>query len=82
MKTNIVIDISPPNTISGKILFLKLRAKMLFTNQISGFCTMRYFKKEADNEVYFWHKDKHQSFLEGNTIILGVYSQACPKYAK
>ena len=41
MKTNSVIDVSPPmNPISGKILVLKLWAKMLLANQISGFFTL------------------------------------------
>ena len=38
MKTNIVINISPP--ISGKILVLKLWAKMLLASQIAGFFKM------------------------------------------
>ena len=37
-------------------------------------------KKEVNDEVYFWHADKHGSFLQVNTIVLGVCSQACPKY--
>ena len=28
-------------------------------------------------EVYFWNADKHQSFLQVDTIILGVGSQSC-----
>ena len=42
----------------------------------------RYLKKEENNEVYFRHADKHQSFQHGNSIILGLHSQACPKYPK
>ena len=33
-------------------------------------------------QVYFWHADKHRSFLQVDTIILGVCSQDCPKYPK
>ena len=55
---------------------------MLVAKQIAGFFKMSYLKKEVNNEVYFWHADKHGSFLQGETIILSVCSQACPKYPK
>ena len=32
--------------------------------------------------MYFWHADKHQVRLQGDTIILGVCNQACLKYPK
>ena len=35
-----------------------------------------------DDEDYFWHADKHQRFLQVNTIILGVCSQACLRYPR
>ena len=28
--------------------------------------------------IYFWHAYKHQSFLQVDTIILGVRIQTCP----
>ena len=34
---------------------------MLSANQIAGFFKMQYLKKEVNNEVYFWHVDKHQN---------------------
>ena len=34
------------------------------------------------DEVYFWHADKHHSFLQVNTMILGACSEAFPKYPK
>ena len=34
------------------------------------------------DEVYFWHADQHSSFLRVDAIILGVRSQAYPKYPK
>ena len=52
---------------------------MLLVNQIAGFFKMRYLKKEVNDEVYFWHADKHQNFLQAGTITLSVHSQACPK---
>ena len=39
---------------SGKILVLKLWAKMLPASQIAGFFKMQYLKKEVNGEVYFW----------------------------
>ena len=35
---------------------------------------MQYLKKEVNDKVYFWHADKHRSFLQGNTIILDLRS--------
>ena len=35
-----------------------------------------------NDEVYLWHADKHGSFLQVDTIILSLGSQACPKYPK
>ena len=35
-----------------------------------------------NDEVYFWHADKHRSLLQVDTVILGVCNQACPKYPK
>ena len=43
---------------------------------------MQYLQKEGNDEVYFWHADKHQSFLQFDTVILGVLSQPCQKYPK
>ena len=36
---------------------------------------MYYLKKEVNDEVYFWHADKHRSFLEVD-IIFGVRARA------
>ena len=35
-----------------------------------------------EDEVEFLHADKHEIFLQGDSITLGVRSQACPKYPK
>ena len=42
---------------------------MLLANQIAGFFKMLYLKKEVNDEVYFWHADKHGSFLQVDSII-------------
>ena len=34
------------------------------------------------DEVYFLPADKGESFLQVDSITLGVHSQACPKYPK
>ena len=39
------------------------------------------FKKEVHDEIFFGHIDKHQNFLQVDTIILGRHSLVCPKYA-
>ena len=38
--------------------------------------------KKVNDEIYFWHADKHRSLLRVDTITLGVCNQACPKYPK
>ena len=35
-----------------------------------------------NHEVYFWHENKHRSFLQVDSINLSVCYQACPKYSK
>ena len=42
---------------------------------------MLYIKEEND-KVYFWHADKQLHFIQVDTIILGEYRQAYPKYPK
>ena len=44
--------------------------------------SLQYLKKEVRDEVDFLHADKHQRFLQIDTIILGVCGQACPNYPK
>ena len=82
MKTNIVIDYFTINPIFSKFISLELWAKILLANQITGFLEMQYLKKEVNDEVYFWHTDKYQSFLQVDTIILYVCNQESPKYPK
>ena len=66
--------------VSDKILVFKLSAKMLLVNQLAEFFKMQWLKEEVNDEVYFWWPEKHQIFLQVDTIILGVHSQACPKF--
>ena len=33
-----------------------------------------------NDELCFWGRDKHQGFLQADTIILSVRNQACRKY--
>ena len=39
-------------------------------------------KNQIRDKFIFLHEDKHQSFLEADTIAFGDHSQACPKYPK
>ena len=61
---------------------------MLPANQIAGLLKILYLKEEVNDEVYFWHADKNQYFLQvegfifGDAINFGVRSHACPKYSK
>ena len=54
---------------------------MLLANQ-TGFFKMECFKEVMNDEVYLWHPEKHQNFLQIDFVILGVRSQACTKYSK
>ena len=82
MTINIVIDISPPLLYLVKFWLLKLWIQMLLFNQIAGFIKMEYLKKEVNDEFYFWHPDKHLTYLQADTAILEVHSQTCLKYPK
>ena len=53
---------------------------MLSANQMTEFSKMYYLKKKMNDEVYFWHADKHRSLLQVDTAILGVSNHSCPKY--
>ena len=35
-----------------------------YVNQIAGFFNKYYVKKKVDNEVDFWHADKHEVFCK------------------
>ena len=53
---------------------------MQSVNQIAGFINMQYLKKELNDELCFWHSNKHGSLLQVDTIILGMCNQSCPEY--
>ena len=42
----------------------------------------QYLKKEVRDQVDFLHADKHQSFLQGDIIIINGHDQAFSKYSK
>ena len=72
MKANIIVDISPSISYLGKILVLKLWAKMLTVN----------LQKSMEDRVDFLPADKHESFLKIDSITFGLHSRACPRYPK
>ena len=121
MKTNFVIDISPPIPYLTKFWFLssgpkccqpiKLQdslkiMKFIFGMQINRvfykltlsfwvcvtrhvkstqnkkFAYLQYLHKSMWDEVDFLPADKHKSFLQVDSITLGVCNQTHPKYAK
>ena len=43
---------------------------------------LQYLQKNVKDEVDFLPADKHQRFLQVDTIILFVYGEACPNYPK
>ena len=68
-KTNIVIDISPLIPYLAKFWFLIYGSK----------CCQPI--KEVNDDVYFWHIDKHCSLLQVHTINFSLCIQVCPKYS-
>ena len=48
---------------------------MLTAKQIAGFFKMLYLKKEVNDEVYFWHADKHRSLLLVDTSNWGFVTR-------
>ena len=42
----------------------------------------KYLKKEVNDEVDFLHADKHERFLQINTMIFDGNCQAFPKFTK
>ena len=43
--------------------------------------SLQYFKREVRDKVDFLYADKHQSFLQGDTIITDGHDQAFSKYS-
>ena len=48
----------------------------------SGKCAvpLQYLKKEVSYEVNVLHCNKHESFLQVDSIIFDGFGQACPSY--
>ena len=44
--------------------------------------SLQYLKKELSDEIHFLHADKHESFLQIDTMIFGGDGQAFPKFPK
>ena len=44
--------------------------------------SLEYLKKEVSDEVDFLHADKHESFLQIDTMIFNGNGQAFPKFSK
>ena len=43
---------------------------------------LQYLKKEVSHKVDFLHADKHESFLQFDTMIFDGHGQAFPKFPK
>ena len=44
--------------------------------------SLQYLKENGKSEVDYLLADKHQRFLQTDTINLGVCGQVCPNYPK
>ena len=69
MKINIVIDISPP---------IPYLAKFFTKFAIS----LQYVEEEVSDKVDFLNANKHESFLQNDTMIFDRNDQAFPKFPK
>ena len=57
--------------------------KLAQSTQNDKFATfLQYLKKEVSDEVDFLHADKHESFLQIDTMIFDGDGQAFPKFPK
>ena len=66
---------------SGKILVLELKAKMLLANQISGFLNFNISKTIGGIKVVFLHEDAYLLKLQTD-VILHEWVQVCPGMSK
>ena len=65
------------------VSYLLIIARYTQSTQNSKFViSLQYPKKERRDEVDFLHADKHQTFLQLDSIDLDGHSQACPNYPK
>ena len=44
--------------------------------------SLQYVKENVNDEADFLSADKHQRFLQIDTVILGMCDQECPNYPK
>ena len=57
----------------------------IHVNMVLGVCNQAFFAispEKGGGWSWFSPTDKHESFLQDDSITLGVFSQACPKYPK
>ena len=65
------------------LLFLMWVVRHCQSTQNSKFAiSWQYFKKEVRDKFHFLYEDKHQMFLQVNTIVFIDHDIACSKYPK
>ena len=52
------------------------------TQNSNSAISLQYVKKKVNGEVDFFHTDKHESFLQTDTVIFDENDQAFPKFRK
>ena len=80
MKTSVVIDISLPIPYLTEFWFLSYWPKCC--HPVKFRIASNVISQGRSGEVHFWNADKHQSFLQIDTITFGVHSKAYRKYPK
>ena len=74
MKTEIFIDILPPIPYLAEYWFLSCWPKSCWSIKLQDSLKCN-LKKAMNDNVYFWHTDKHLSFLQVDTIMLGCVAR-------
>ena len=59
METNIVVDISPPIPYLEKFCFSSYGPKCCQPIKLQDSLKCNISEKEVNDEVYFWHADRH-----------------------
>ena len=64
------------------LLFWVCVARHAQSTQNKTFVYPQYLQKNVEDEVDFLPADKHESFLQVDSVFLGVHSQGCSKCPK
>ena len=82
MKSLIVICFSPQTLYLANFWFSSYGLNCSWPISLQDFLKSNISRNKSGIKLIFCHVDKHQSFLQVDTIVFGVHRQACLKYPK